>query len=460
MVGTLEMKRISEPARETWNSFFYRGYSPESLGLLRVALGLVLIAFCAHQYKSLLPLKIDGTEFYYIEPMWYFSALGIDHHVPLITILTFGALVAFSLTLSLGLRTRTSIALVLLCILYLKGVRDSISGDVHHRELIPFHIIVLLLLSKSGYVYSLDNLIRKTEGKIEQWEASWPIHAMQLYFCSFYLWSAIAKIRVSGVAWFSEGARLQEILLIRSVRYGLSESGEPAGSALAYQLAHYPSLGLFLSLATMVLEFGLPLLLFIKSARWRLFVLSGVTGFHVANYVLLTVQFLLLPLFFVVFFDLRRSFESGRSLLGVSHGRLVPRGGLVLYDGVCGLCDRAVQFLLAQDRHRILTFAPLQGETARSALGSQEQTSKDFTTIVFIRGHPTAHAATYVKSEAFCEILKEIGGFWRIVSWLRIVPRRVRDLVYDLIAQNRYRWFGKYAECRIPSPEQRSRFLP
>lgn len=319
MARALEMKRWLDIARERWDSFFFRGYSADSLGLLRIALGLVLIPFFLHQSASLLALKADGPGFYYIEPIWYFALLGIDHHVPPVTFLAAAVLVLAGLGVALGLFTRASIVTVLLAVLYLKGVRDSISGDVHHREIIPFHILLLLLLSKAGGAYSVDNLIRKAGHRIEEWEASWPIKAMQLYFCFFYLWSAIAKVRMSGMAWLADGARLQEILLIRSVRYGLTETGDPAGSSLAYALAHHPGLLVPLGVATLALEFGFPALLLVRRARWRFVALLAVTVFHVSNYFLLNVQFLLLPLFFVVFFDLQppvewaRSRRSGRS---------------------------------------------------------------------------------------------------------------------------------------------------
>ncbi len=317
------MKRWLDIARERWDRFFFRGYSAESLGLLRITLGIVLIPFFIHQYDSLLTLDANGPGFYYIEPIWYFSLLGIDHNIPPLTFLAVAVLVVAGVGVALGLFTRASIVAVLLAVLYLKGVRDSISGDVHHREIIPFHILLLLLLSKAGGTYSVDNLIRKAGHRIEAWEASWPIKAMQLYFCFFYLWSAIAKVRVSGMDWLADGARLQEILLIRSVRYGLTATGEPAGSSFAYALAHHPNLLLLLGVATLALEFSFPALLFVRSARWRFLALLAVTAFHVSNYFLLNVQFLLLPLFFVVFFDLKLPVEWARSRL-LRRGRWTP----------------------------------------------------------------------------------------------------------------------------------------
>ena len=66
----------------------------------------------------------------------------------------------------------------------------------------------------------------------------------------------------------------------------------------------------------------------------------------------------------------------------------------------------------------------------------------------------------FVRSGAVLEALRDVGGFWRVVSWLRVIPRPVRDRVYDFIAAHRYRWFGKYEACRLPTPQDREQLLP
>lgn len=129
---------------------------------------------------------------------------------------------------------------------------------------------------------------------------------------------------------------------------------------------------------------------------------------------------------------------------------------IVFYDGVCGLCDRTVQFLLKHDTAQRLKFAPLQGETAKH----RTDLPGDLKSIAFVTNHGTAQEQLYFRSEAALQILKQIGGFWRVVSWLRIIPRLLRDSIYNAIAKRRYRWFGKFDVCRVPSPEVRARFLP
>lgn len=135
-------------------------------------------------------------------------------------------------------------------------------------------------------------------------------------------------------------------------------------------------------------------------------------------------------------------------------GRL--QNGLVFYDGVCGLCDRSVRFLLKRDRLESLRFAPLQGETARR----RGDLPAELRSVIFITEPNTPQERVSVKSDAALRLLDHVGGIWRIVSWLRVVPRPFRDWVYDRIAQRRYRWFGKFDSCQVPPAEWRQRFLP
>jgi len=131
---------------------------------------------------------------------------------------------------------------------------------------------------------------------------------------------------------------------------------------------------------------------------------------------------------------------------------------LVLYDGVCGLCDRAVAFLLDHDRDGVLTFAPLQGQTV-AELRRRTTLPPELETMLFVEDFGTPNERVSFRSTGVLRMLGRIGGFWRVVSWLRIVPRPIRDLVYRTIARHRYRWFGRFDQCKLPPAEMASRFL-
>jgi hypothetical protein len=287
-----------------WNQFFFTGFSGESLGLLRMYIGVGLLFFHTYQFATVLTLNPIGAMYYFIEPIWYFKLLGIQYHVPALSFVMYAILMGATIAMILGKHTRMSILVIILCIFYLKGVRDSFSGDVHHRYIIPMQILFLFLLSKCGEVHSRDARQHHHAAEVLEWEASWPIKTMQLYVALFYFWSVWAKVRVSGWVWFAGEGRIQEVLIHRSVRWGVTDKGEVLTNGLSFELAQHPELIQIFGLLVLAFELGFPLLLFIKSAKWRLAFIMGVTIFHIATFVLMDVNFLLIPFVYLIFFDL------------------------------------------------------------------------------------------------------------------------------------------------------------
>lgn len=130
--------------------FFYKGYSEESLGLFRVYFGSLLFLYHIPQFATLFAIDPFGASFHYTDPIWYFELLGIDRTIPWLSLLAGLLLFASTLSMTVGKWTRTSIIVVLICIFYLKGVRDSAAGDVHHRYVVLVQILFFLLLSRCG----------------------------------------------------------------------------------------------------------------------------------------------------------------------------------------------------------------------------------------------------------------------------------------------------------------------
>ena len=127
---------------------------------------------------------------------------------------------------------------------------------------------------------------------------------------------------------------------------------------------------------------------------------------------------------------------------------------VILYDGVCGLCDRYVQFLLRHDRRRSFRFAPLQGAFAARALGRHGPAlAPTLSTIVLVEYPETSAERVRLRSDAVLAILVGLGGGWRCLALLRMFPRPVRDAAYALVARVRHRFFGKLDACAIPPPD-------
>ena len=132
----------------------------------------------------------------------------------------------------------------------------------------------------------------------------------------------------------------------------------------------------------------------------------------------------------------------------------VPRGGpVIVFDGVCVLCNGWVRFLLKHDRAGRYRFAAMQTEAGRALLAGHGLDPDDPASFLLVDG-----AQAWTDGDAIRRVLTGLGGMWRIACVIAWVPRSIRDPLYRLIARNRYRLFGTTA-CRVPTDEERARFL-
>jgi predicted DCC family thiol-disulfide oxidoreductase YuxK len=134
-------------------------------------------------------------------------------------------------------------------------------------------------------------------------------------------------------------------------------------------------------------------------------------------------------------------------------------GPVLLFDGVCTLCNAAVDFVLRHDRVGAVRFASLQSEVGVQIL-AEAGLPRGFTdSLVLWERVGAGRPRVLLKSEAAIRLAELMGGPWRAASCLRAVPLPLRDRVYDYVAANRYRWFGQREMCRMPTPEERGRLL-
>jgi len=122
---------------------------------------------------------------------------------------------------------------------------------------------------------------------------------------------------------------------------------------------------------------------------------------------------------------------------------------VVLFDGICGLCNASVTLLIRLDKKKILKYSALQGEYAKTLA-----LPVDMDNIVFVM-----EGKLYYKSTAILKIVRSLGGIWVFVNIFYIIPRVMRDFIYDIIAKYRYHIFGKMESCRMPNSEEKSRFI-
>ncbi len=127
---------------------------------------------------------------------------------------------------------------------------------------------------------------------------------------------------------------------------------------------------------------------------------------------------------------------------------------VILFDGVCNFCNYWMNFAIKRDKYNQLRFAPLQGEAAKQLLPKYQLNPTLLSSVIFID-----KGKAYTQSSAALRICKYLNGGWKIFYGLIIIPKFIRDFFYNIIARNRYKWFGKKESCMVPTPELRARFL-
>lgn len=129
-------------------------------------------------------------------------------------------------------------------------------------------------------------------------------------------------------------------------------------------------------------------------------------------------------------------------------------GAIIVFDGVCVLCNGWVDFLLKHDRRAIHRFAAMQSAAGRALLIDHGLDPDDPASLLLLDAD-----GAHTDSDAIVRVIAGLGGLWRAARIFRLLPRALRDVLYRNLARNRYRWFGRQDVCRMPDPEQRHRFI-
>jgi predicted DCC family thiol-disulfide oxidoreductase YuxK len=127
---------------------------------------------------------------------------------------------------------------------------------------------------------------------------------------------------------------------------------------------------------------------------------------------------------------------------------------IILFDGVCNLCESIVLFTIKRDQEGIFRYTSLQSEVGQILLRQFGLPTSDYHSFILVEG-----GRYYSKSTAVLRVVKKLKGLWPILYVFISVPKPIRDFIYDIVAKSRYRWFGKKDECLIPTPDIKSRFL-
>ena len=128
---------------------------------------------------------------------------------------------------------------------------------------------------------------------------------------------------------------------------------------------------------------------------------------------------------------------------------------IILFDGVCNLCNSAVQYVIEHDKNDVFMFAALQSDIGKKLMKERGIDASQIDSIILIE----QGVAYYTKSTAALKIARSFGGIWQLAGVFQWIPEKIRDWVYVYIANNRYKWYGKKEACMVPTPELKTKFL-
>lgn len=132
---------------------------------------------------------------------------------------------------------------------------------------------------------------------------------------------------------------------------------------------------------------------------------------------------------------------------------------VLLYDGVCAVCNKTVQTILKHDRQGTMRFAALQSDFGKAVIERHPE-MRGVDSVIFLEpSDATGNEAAYARSTAALKVVSYLGGLWRVFLIAYILPRPLRDSLYDFVARNRYKILGKHDSCMLPPPDSRARFL-
>lgn len=335
---------------------------------------------------------------------------------------------------ALGIATRSAMVAATLSLILYQGVTRGFQGFVNHAQLPLILFAVVLTVAPADRALTLWPRRRTPVGPSA---AQYTLLTLTALLCVGYLFIGAHRVAYGGLELFTSRS-LQEWI----VSWNLVA---PAPAAtLGVRTVTHPLLSTIATLSfplITALEVSAPLCLL--SAGYRRLFVPAMLLVHVGIYLLMRINFIELALLYVVFVDSRRWSPTARQ----------STGGIVFFDGVCGLCNQFVDFLLVRDRRGWLRFAPLQGRTADAQLPAG-RVSADPDSIVYVED------GMQDRSTAVLSAVSRLGGAWSFVALLGLVPRPIRDWVYDVVATHRYRWFGRREQCRLPTDAERAAFLP
>ncbi|WP_299212297.1 DCC1-like thiol-disulfide oxidoreductase family protein [uncultured Aquimarina sp.] len=426
--------------------------TPQRLALLRIATGLFSLWYLLSRF-NMLQKMIKNVDAY--DPIGLLS--WMDQPVPSTVFwwITIGV-IFLNIAYIIGWKFKfTGPAFAIIILLYFT-YRNSWSMVYHNRNALILHMVILGLVA-SADAWSWDAFKKAKKGykppKVH-WQYGWPIQLICVVTAGSYFLSGIAKLAGDLALEWANGSAMRSQVAVDAIRKEVL--GSEAAPLFDFLFEH-TWLFLGMGILTFILELGAPLAL--VKRRWGMAWALMTWMMHWGIFFIMGISFRyqMTGLIFLSFFDVEKLWNPSKKKLAVAFSKKdhlkTTSGSIILFDGVCNLCNGWIQFILKREKNQHYHFASLQSETAESLL-ADSHISQDLSSIVLIED-----GIIYQKSDAVLRICRNLKYPWYLGHWWLITPKVFRDRIYDFIAANRYNWFGKQQQCGLLNADQRVRFL-
>lgn len=442
------MNKLYDCLKSRW----FAPVAPERLATIRMATGGFSLWYLLSRFDMLQRAAKNSDAF---EPIGVLAWMEEPLKASLFWWL-YILLIGLNICYIIGLQFKvTGPAFAILALLFFT-YRNSWSMIYHNRNALVLHIIIMGVVA-SADAWSWDAWRKKqknTNTINSHWRYGWPIMLLSAVTVASYFLSGIAKVAGDLALDWANGSAMRSQIAVDALRKSILGAET---SPLFIFFYKYTWLFLGMGIFTFIIELGAPLALF--RSRWGKVWALLTLGMHWGIFAIMGIRFhyQMSGLIFLSFFEPEKWFVNPKKkVLAVSETcskQNQINEPIILFDGVCNLCNGWVRFVLKNERNPSFCFASLQSKETQKILYSFGL-GQNMDTILLVEGNKL-----YQKSEAVLRIAKKMKFPWALAFGFILIPRFFRDVVYTLIAKNRYRWFGKKEQCALMEARYPLRFL-
>jgi predicted DCC family thiol-disulfide oxidoreductase YuxK len=313
------------------------------------------------------------------------------------------------------------------------------------------HAIILGLVA-SADAWSMDAWLKKQRGRSKAesgWQYGWPIKLICTVTLAAYFLAGIAKLAGELALEWANGSAMRAQIAVDALRKQVLGADTPP---LFDWLYDHAWLFFLMGVLTFFLELGAPLVLIRKRLTWIWVVLTWMMHWGIYLIMGISFRYQMTGLIFLSFFDVEKLWITRKQNQTDPEDTLARP--IILFDGICTLCNQAIRFIIKYDRKGDFDLASLQSVEGQRIL-ENAGVSVDLTTMVLVK-----NGYVYTESDAALRIASHLGYPWKVLAVCLLIPKPLRDPVYRVIAMYRYRWFGKQTDsCQLIPAEERYRLI-